>query len=101
MSKFVPRHITADQAAQGYNNEGRGELMGYIAYPDQHEDTCAYRISTGGDWNKQPHEACTCRIGLWRERGAQEVVNEMRKTMPRTSIPKTDKSSRDPMLAMG
>ena len=85
MSTFIPRHISQDQATLGYNNEGRGELLGYIAVPSQHEQTCRYRISTGGDPDKNPHEACSCRIGLWRDTTVtQKVVNEMRKTMKRS-----------------
>lgn len=81
---FVPRKISAEMAAQGYNNEGRGELLGYIAVPSQHEVTCRYRITTGGDPDKSPHEPCTCRIGLWQETvAAKRVVNEMRKTARR------------------
>lgn len=67
MANFVPREISADMAAKGYNNAGRGKMLGYIAVPDQHEETCRYRISTGGDPNKEPHEMCSCRIGLWQE----------------------------------
>lgn len=67
MEKFVPRTITPDQAARGYNNEGRGQLIGYVAVPAEHEKTCRYRISTGGNPDKAPHESCTCRIGLWQE----------------------------------
>lgn len=59
MGKFVPRQITADMAVQGYNNEGRGEMIGYIAVPAQHEKTCPYRV-----WG----ELCACRIGLWQEK---------------------------------
>lgn len=77
MSKFIPRHITADMVAQGYNNEGRGQLLGYIARPEEHERTCRYRISTRGDPNKSPHETCTCRVGLWQE---ETIVAKMRKS---------------------
>ena len=88
MERFVPRIITADQAAQGYNNEGRGKMLGYIAIPSQHEKTCHYRLSTGGDPDKEPHESCTCRIGLWRDQTTtQQVVTEMRKTAKRTKKP--------------
>lgn len=66
MTKFIPRKISADGAARGYNNEGRGKLIGYIADPKKHEKTCRYLISTGGGPSKFPHETCTCRIGLWQ-----------------------------------
>jgi hypothetical protein len=67
MANFIPRVITQESAAQGYNNEGRGKLLGYVARPSEHEETCRYRISTGGDPNKEPHEPCSCRIGLWKD----------------------------------
>lgn len=57
--KFVARKITAEQAAEGYNNEGRGRLIGYIAEPAKHAKVCRYRVS------KTPHATCNCRIGLW------------------------------------
>ena len=85
LDKFVPRKISADDAARGYNNEGRGELIGYIAVPIDHEKTCRYRISTGGNPDKNPHELCTCRIGLWQEKTpTQLLVNEIRKMAKRT-----------------
>jgi hypothetical protein len=81
MSKFVPRKISADDASQGYNNEGRGELLGYVAVPAEHEETCRYRISTGGNPDKNPHESCSCRIGLWRDATpSQRVVDDIRAT---------------------
>ena len=82
MTIFVERLITADQKAQGYNNEGRGTLLGYIAYPEQHHQNCRYRISTGGNPDKQPHESCSCRLGLWQEGYVKPRI-------------------KDPMLAMG
>lgn len=61
MEKFVPRPISRDAAAQGYNNRGRGELIGYIAQPDAHESGCPYR--------ENPKSAvCACRIGLWQKK---------------------------------
>ena len=65
--KFVPRYIDPESAAQGYNNEGRGDLLGYISDRKQHEKTCRYRVTTKGVSDKAPHESCTCRIGLWKE----------------------------------
>ena len=56
--QFAPRKITADMAARGYNNEGLGKLIGYIAEPAKHEKTCKYRVSSG---------VCNCRIGLWQQ----------------------------------
>lgn len=56
---FVPRTITPAMAAEGYNNEGRGELLGYIAVPAKHEESCSYRAAPGEAY-------CNCRIGLWR-----------------------------------
>lgn len=100
MSNFVPRRITSDMAADGYNNQGKGTLLGYIANPDEHETTCRYRISTGGDRDKEPHDACTCRIGLWREpRPSQRVVAEMRNTAKRAkkvTKPKAKKPASKP-----
>lgn len=66
MTKFIPRKISADGLARGYNNERQGKLIGYIADPKRHEKTCRYVISTGGNPDKNPHESCTCRIGLWQ-----------------------------------
>jgi hypothetical protein len=66
MADFIPRFIYSDQAAQGYNNKGQGDMIGYIAAPEQHEETCCYRITTGGDPDKNPHDTCSCRIGLWQ-----------------------------------
>jgi hypothetical protein len=60
MGKFIPRYIPPESAALGYNNEGKGELIGYISDPFQHEEKCPYRIKR----NKN----CACRIGLWQER---------------------------------
>lgn len=98
MKKFIPRHISRDLAEQGYNNQGRGELIGYEAVPSRHEVTCRYRITTGGNWAKSPHETCTCRLGLWRETTlAKRVVDEMRKTAKRpkkTTKPKATKKPR-------
>lgn len=71
---FVPRVITASMAAEGYNNEGRGELLGYIAEPDKHEKSCRYRITTKGDPDRANREPCTCRIGLWREKTVQQKI---------------------------
>ena len=83
--KFVPRHISQDSAAQGYNNEGRGKIIGYLAEPRKHEETCRYRISTGGDPNKNPHEWCSCRLGLWQENiPPQRNTDETRSTAKRT-----------------
>lgn len=56
---FKPREISPEMAAQGYNNEGRGRLLGYIAEPDKHEKTCPYR--------KDKKSSCACRIGLWQD----------------------------------
>lgn len=70
MSKFVPRVITADMAAQGYNNEGRGRQMGFITDPMQHEATCPWRKT-------DKKETCACRIGLWQ---APVTVKPKRKT---------------------
>jgi len=84
MEKFTPRHISPDNAEQGFNNEGRGQLIGYLAVPSQHEKTCRYRISTDGNPDKEPHEACTCRLGLWREETpTQRVLAEARATVKR------------------
>lgn len=58
MTKFVPRVISKGMAAEGYNNAGRGKLIGYIAVPEKHEKKCRYRVS--GD-------TCNCRIGLWQD----------------------------------
>lgn len=81
MEKFIPRVITAEQAAQGYNNEGRGELLGYLAEPRQHDVTCRYRITCDGDRDRPSRESCTCRLGLWQDKTpTQKVVDEMRKT---------------------
>lgn len=89
MENFKPRIITAEQAEKGYNNQGRGELLGYIAVPLQHEETCRYRISTGGDPDKKDRESCTCRIGLWQEKTpTQKVVDQMRKTRKHTKAQK-------------
>lgn len=89
MEYFKPRIITAEMAEEGYNNEGRGELIGYIAVPTQHEETCRYRISTGGDPDKKDRESCTCRIGLWQEKTpTQKVVDQMRKTRKHIKAPK-------------
>ncbi len=66
MTKFIPRHISPEMAAHGYNNEGRGELLGYISDPLQHEETCAHKELD----DKIP---CTCRIGLWKEQKLQPV----------------------------
>lgn len=79
MTKFIPRHISKDQAAQGYNNEGRGELIGYIAYPDQHEKTCRYRKSCKGNPDEPKRKTCNCRIGLWQEK-IISVKTKRRKT---------------------
>lgn len=95
MKEFVPRIITKEMSAQGYNNEGKGELLGYIAVPAEHEAYCAYRITTGGDPDKQPHKSCTCRIGLWREAtSSQVIVNEMRKTSKFGKKKKSKKASK-------
>lgn len=72
MERFIPRHISAGLAAQGYNNEGRGDFMGCIADVAQHEKTCAYRkrperTLIPGEANAYTGVTCTCRIGLWRE----------------------------------
>ena len=64
---FVPRVISEDMASKGYNNKGRGSLVGYVAVPNQHEESCRYRISCDGDLDNPKRETCTCRIGLWRE----------------------------------
>ncbi len=91
--KFVPRHISRDQAEQGYNNEGRGKLLGYLAVPHEHETTCFYRISTGGDPNTEPHELCTCRLGLWQEEmPSVGSLKEMRKMAFRTKKPAKPKA---------
>jgi hypothetical protein len=95
MGKFIPRVITLEQEKLGYNNEGRGECIGYLAEPDKHEETCRYRITTCGDADKTPHEPCSCRLGLWRETTAAErVVNDMRKSMKRTKKPAKTKTKR-------
>lgn len=59
MSKFIPRSISPESAALGYNNEGRGKLCGYISDPKQHEKTCPHF--------KDENLSCKCRIGLWHE----------------------------------
>lgn len=59
MNKFVPRKITKDGAARGYNNEGRGKLIGYIADITKHEESCPYRVMA---------RICNCRIGLWQDK---------------------------------
>jgi hypothetical protein len=93
MERFIARVITREQAEQGYNNEGRGELLGYIAVPSQHEETCRYRISTGGNPDKKDRESCTCRIGLWQEKTpAQKVVDQIRKTSPARKKTKAKKA---------
>lgn len=96
MHNFVPRHISEEQAEKGYNNEGRGELLGYIAVPSQHEESCRYRISTGGDPDKQPHESCSCRIGLWQDNSSQRVVNEMRAIAKRAKPKPSPKAKSKP-----
>lgn len=98
--RFVPRSISGGQAEEGYNNEGRGELIGYLAEPMKHEETCRYRISTGGDANKTPHEACSCRLGLWRDTTvSQRVVNDVRKTAKRTKKTPKPKAKRPAKVA--
>lgn len=100
MGKFIPRVITLEQEKLGYNNEGRGELIGYLAVPDEHEETCRYRITTCGDADKTPHEPCSCRLGLWRETTAAErVVNDMRKTAKRTKKTPKPKTNRPAKVA--
>ena len=92
--KFVPRHISRDAAEQGYNNAGRGTLIGYAATPSEHESTCRYRISTGGNPDKNPHESCTCRLGLWQEKTpTQLVLDEARSTAKRTKKKKPKAAS--------
>src|ERR1700723_663049 len=77
MERFIPRVITEDMAAKGYNNAGRGQLIGYLAQPEKHEKECAYRK---GNIKGVVGPSCTCRLGLWQETTAtQVVVNEMRK----------------------
>lgn len=57
--RFTPRTITPEMAANGYNNAGRGRLIGYISEPSWHEPRCPYRRNTAA--------RCACRIGLWQE----------------------------------
>lgn len=89
MVRFIPRHISQDSAAQGYNNEGRGKFLGCIADVAQHEVTCAYRRNptrtpVPGEPNAYTGATCDCRIGLWQETPtAVRVMNEMRKAAPR------------------
>jgi hypothetical protein len=91
-SKFIPRTITPEQAARGYNNEGRGELLGYIAVPADHEMTCRYRITTKGDPDRTPHESCTCRVGLWQEKPARRApLKTGKKTRTVVAVRKTKK----------
>ena len=87
--KFVPRHISRDAAEQGYNNEGRGTLLGYAAVPSEHDQTCRYRISTGGNPDKNPHETCTCRLGLWQEKTPTQRVLDEARTAKRTKKKKS------------
>ncbi len=65
--RFVPRVISAEMAAQGYNNEGRGELLGYISDPKEHDESCAHK-------ELDDKILCTCRIGLWREQKAATAL---------------------------
>ena len=81
MGRFIPSVITQDQAEQGYNNEGRGELIGYLAEPDKHDDTCHYRVTCRGNRDNSSRETCTCRLGLWREKTpVHKVVDSIHKT---------------------
>lgn len=57
---FKGRIITPEMAAEGYNNQQRGKLIGYITDPKQHEAKCQYVKTTGKN-------SCTCHIGLWQE----------------------------------
>lgn len=89
MDRFVPRRIDLEQAAHGFNNEGRGKFLGCIADVAQHEKSCAYRKNPKrtpvvGEPNAYTGATCDCRIGLWQEEPpAVKVVNEMRKTAKR------------------
>lgn len=57
--RFEGREITPAMAAQGYNNKGRGKLIGYISDPAKHAPSCAHR--------KSMNAYCTCPMGLWQE----------------------------------
>lgn len=89
MLKFEPRQITEDMAAQGFNNAGRGELIGYVAIPAEHETTCAYRKNptrtpVPGEPNAHTGVQCNCRIGLWREQmEATKLIAKVRKPRER------------------
>lgn len=72
MGNFVPRYISSEMAAQGYNNEGRGKCLGYISNPMEHESACAYRKNPKrapipGEANAHTGVSCNCRIGLWQD----------------------------------
>lgn len=67
---FVPRHIDPSSASLGYNNEGRGKLLGWIGIPDQHEGSCPYR--------KNQQKSCACRIGLWQENVSRKKKKKKR-----------------------
>lgn len=73
--RFVPRVITPAAAAGGYNNKGRGKLLGYISDPMQHEVSCPWRKSNG-----KKGTVCACRIGLWQE------TPKTKKTRARSSV---------------
>lgn len=64
MRDFSPRTITPDMAALGYNNEGRGELIGYISDGARHEKTCPHYLDQ--------KKTCACRVGLWQEHRASK-----------------------------
>jgi hypothetical protein len=90
MNRFTPRVITRVQAEQGYNNECRGELIGYLSEPEKHDATCRYRITCDGNRDNPSRKSCTCRLGLWREKTVtQKVVDDIRKTAKRSKKPKT------------
>lgn len=56
---YTPRYISPEMAAQGFNNAGRGTLLGYISDPAHHEKSCAHK-------QLDDKICCTCRTGLWR-----------------------------------
>ena len=68
--RFIPRVISPEQAAQGYNNEGRGKLIGYISAQKYHETTCPHF--------KDEKATCACRVGLWQEE-PKKVVKRKKK----------------------
>ena len=79
LPRFIPRTITKESAALGYNNAGRGNLIGYISDPKQHEISCPHF--------KDASKTCACRVGLWQEKVPPT-------TKKRISSPKRGKGGR-------